>query len=336
MSILGIDVGGANIKVAAANGWTHHAPFPLWKHPEALAAKLSDMLSEAPRFQNVALTMTGELCDCFETKRDGVRHIIQQVNQVFGHAKVDIFQTNGRFVSSEEAIQNWALSAASNWRATSGWAALTSPHEDFLLVDIGSTTIDLIPVAERKVVARGMTDQTRLEASELLYLGMERTPLCSLLQEVTFRGKSCTIAREFFATTRDAQTLLGYLPEDATDRNSADGKPNTKVHAYRRITRMICCDETEMTYDEAVELAKSYFLYQAKLVGDALKKLATSHARSLKNLVSIGYGDELLRAGLKGAAIAAELHRFADFQETSFARCAPAFSVAKLLERELA
>lgn len=335
MSILGIDVGGANIKIATIGGWTHHVPFPLWKHPEDLAAKLRDMLSEAPRFQSVALTMTGELCDCFETKRDGVRHIIQQVNQFLGREKVYVFQTNGRFASSEEAVKNWALSAASNWRATSGWVALSSEHEDFLLVDIGSTTIDLIPVVARKVVAKGVTDQTRLEACELLYLGMERTPLCSLLQEVSFRGKSCTIAREFFATTRDAHTLLGNLPEDVTDLNSADGKPNTKLHAYRRIARMICCDETEMTYDEAVGLAKSYFLYQVKLVGDALKKLATYQPKSLKRIVSIGYGDELLTAGLKGAAIAAELHRFADFKETSFARCAPAFSVAKLLEREL-
>ena len=72
MSTLGLDIGGANIKVANLTGYAQSFPFPLWKRSTELANQLAACLRAAPRFSRVAVTMTGELCDCYATKAIGV------------------------------------------------------------------------------------------------------------------------------------------------------------------------------------------------------------------------------------------------------------------------
>ncbi len=66
MRILGLDIGGANIKLATADGVTVSLPFALWKQPELLKSTLVDAAQgdfASPGV--VALTMTAELADCF-------------------------------------------------------------------------------------------------------------------------------------------------------------------------------------------------------------------------------------------------------------------------------
>ena len=76
---LGLDVGGANIKAATAAGDACSVCFPLWRQPSQLPDVLQT-LADRFRPQRVALTMTGEICDCFATKSDGVSFIIDSVN----------------------------------------------------------------------------------------------------------------------------------------------------------------------------------------------------------------------------------------------------------------
>ena len=81
--VIGLDVGGANLKVASTDGIAITRPFELWKHPKQLADELRRLASEIGRFEWIALTMTGELCDCFENKRTGVRHILAAARDAF-------------------------------------------------------------------------------------------------------------------------------------------------------------------------------------------------------------------------------------------------------------
>ena len=59
--------------------------------------------------------------------------------------------------------------AAANWAATA--RAVAMHHPDALLVDIGTTTTDLVPIVGGEVVAVGHTDPERLMSAELLYTG---------------------------------------------------------------------------------------------------------------------------------------------------------------------
>ncbi|MEX2559527.1 MAG: tetrahydromethanopterin-linked C1 transfer pathway, partial [Pirellulales bacterium] len=78
MSWLALDIGGANLKAADGLGFAVARPFPLWQRPQALAGEIARLLADAPAAERIAVTMTGELADCFSTKREGVAAIARQ------------------------------------------------------------------------------------------------------------------------------------------------------------------------------------------------------------------------------------------------------------------
>ena len=67
--------------------------------------------------------MTGELCDCFETKRDGVRHILAAVAQVFPRDRVTVWSTEGKLLPLDAAAESGLCVAAANWHALATFAA---------------------------------------------------------------------------------------------------------------------------------------------------------------------------------------------------------------------
>src|SRR5262249_10334863 len=73
---LGLDIGGANLKAAHSGGNVRIQPFPLWKHPGELTEVLRELVDSMPAADVLAVTMTGELCDCFDSKRQGVLAIL--------------------------------------------------------------------------------------------------------------------------------------------------------------------------------------------------------------------------------------------------------------------
>src|SRR5690349_9311807 len=120
--VLGLDIGGANLKVAHTDGSARSRPFALWKRPHDLAAALRDLITDFPPSQGVAVTMTGELCDCFATQRDGVRHILDAVAAVVPPEVVRVWRTDGRFMSLDDARADPRPAAAANWLALATFA----------------------------------------------------------------------------------------------------------------------------------------------------------------------------------------------------------------------
>ena len=70
MTIIGLDIGGANLKGATPDGMAVSRPFDLWETPARLADELADLLGELPLGSAFAVAMTGELADCYETKAE--------------------------------------------------------------------------------------------------------------------------------------------------------------------------------------------------------------------------------------------------------------------------
>src|SRR5687767_7074797 len=113
--ILGLDIGGANLKAATADRRAVSVPFPLWKQPDRLPAALAELVAKFPDADELAITMTGELCDCFETKRDGVHAIIKAVRSTSGGKRIRVWSTDGAFMESEQAKADHPKVAAANW-----------------------------------------------------------------------------------------------------------------------------------------------------------------------------------------------------------------------------
>ena len=73
-----------------------------------------------------------------------------------------VFTTAGELVSVAEARERPLEVAAANWVASA--LAVGAVHPDALMLDVGGTTADLIPVAGGRVAAAGRTDLDRLLA----------------------------------------------------------------------------------------------------------------------------------------------------------------------------
>ena len=76
MKWLALDIGGANLKAADGEGFAVSQPFPLWENPRQLTDALRALIALVPKADHVAVTMTGELADCFQTKAEGVLFIL--------------------------------------------------------------------------------------------------------------------------------------------------------------------------------------------------------------------------------------------------------------------
>jgi probable H4MPT-linked C1 transfer pathway protein len=177
--------------------------------------------------------------------------------------------------------------AAANWLALATYAGRFAPAGPALLVDVGSTTSDLIPLCDGRPVPSGRTDPERLKAGELVYTGVRRTPACALL--------GAGGAAEFFATTQDVYLLLGDIPEDPADADTADGRPATREFAHARLARMLCGDAETVTRTRALALAERLALVQQQMLDHAARRLAAKHGPPWA-LVVAGSGEFLARA----------------------------------------
>src|SRR6516225_7297219 len=144
--VLGLDIGGANLKAAHTNGTARQVPFELWRRPEQLADSLKDLLRGWPPCDSVAVTMTGELCDCFETRREGVGAILSSIELATGGTPVRIWQIHGRFAIIGEAKHAPLDAASANWLALATFCGRFAPLGTALVIDVGSTTTDIMPL----------------------------------------------------------------------------------------------------------------------------------------------------------------------------------------------
>jgi probable H4MPT-linked C1 transfer pathway protein len=286
VGVLGLDIGGANIKAAHSSGPARTVPFALWKEPARLPEVLRQTIASLPTADALGLTMTGELCDCFQTKREGVSRILKAVEQVW-RGNVRVWTTDGRFVSPADGRERPLQVASANWHALATWAGRLAPSGPGLLIDVGSTTTDLVPLHDGKPTPQGRTDPERLQCGELVYSGVRRTPLCALLNG--------GFAAELFATTLDINLLLNTLPEDPQDRDTADGRPATRAAAHARVARMICADAEMCSLEQAREIAERALLRQIFVLDSALGGVVKRLPSPPQTVILAGSGEFLGR-----------------------------------------
>ena len=181
MRTVGLDIGGANLKASDGREQSVSSSFPLWRHPELLAAALRELLADFGAVERLAITMTGELADCYPTRADGVQQILTAAEQAAGAAQTLVWCTAGEFLTVPEAREFPRLVAAGNWHALATWAGRLTPEGEAILLDLGSTTLDIIPLECGLPMTAGRTDPERLQSGELLYVGIKRTPLIGLM-----------------------------------------------------------------------------------------------------------------------------------------------------------
>jgi probable H4MPT-linked C1 transfer pathway protein len=300
--VIGLDVGGANTKAAWRDGDARRVlsrPFEVWRDRAALSALLREVVAEvAPDgARAIALTMTAELSDAFRTKREGVHFVLDAAQAALDGAELRALTTGGELVSLGEARARPLHVAAANWVASA--LAVAAVHPDALMVDAGSTTVDVIPIAGGRVAARGRTDLDRLLASELVYTGILRTNLAAIAPRVPVRGGWCPVASELFAISADAHLILGHIAPADYDCPTPDGRPPTVDCARERVARLVCADAEQLTTAEIDAIAAFLHAEQVRRVAEAITTVGASGP-----VVALGSGAFLVREAAGGHELA--------------------------------
>lgn len=296
---IGLDIGGANIKAAHIDGAARSVPFEVWKRPDDLSAAIGAIVATLPPSEAAAVTMTAELCDCYPTRRVGVHAVLDAVIRALPGRPLFIWGVDGDFHRIEEIRDRPLLAAAANWLALARHAARLVPGGPAILIDIGTTTTDLIPMARGEVASRGRTDTERLQTGELVYAGVRRTPIHALATELPVRGIPTGLAAELFASTLDVYLLLGDTPPNPLDLSTADGRPATLAASRDRLARMIGADHESFSMEDARELARA----ADRCLTDRLVQAAERACRA-----TVGRPDAAIVAG-SGAFLAARVAR---------------------------
>lgn len=327
-TILGLDIGGANLKAATPDKRAVSVPFPLWKQPEKLPAALADLVGRFGDVTEFAVTMTGELCDCFDTKRDGVTAILAAVDATAGGRPVRVWSTDGRFVSPPEAAAHHLKVASANWHALATFCGRIAPTHDALLVDVGSTTTDIIPLASGVPSTYGTNDVERLTFGELVYTGVKRTPVCAVAAD-----PKCA---EFFADMRDVYLLLGLRPEAADETDTADGRPSTIPCARSRLARMLGGDRDTVSESDLLRFAEQCGHRQRDLIVGGIREVLYGQPRplDLRTVILSGSGEFLARRALELVFPAPTMTvvSLTDTLGPAVAECAPAYALAVLAQ----
>lgn len=328
-SVLGLDIGGANLKAVSVRGQEVTSltrPFALWRDPAGLAGALRSLLQQLPSADELAVTMTGELCDCFATKREGVRHILDAAAHVAGERPLHIWTTAGHFLDLDGArAAPPLLIAASNWLAEATWAGRLVPEGPALLVDVGSTTTDVVPLHDGRPVPLSRTDRERLRSAELVYTGVRRTPLFALFP--------LDAAAEWFATMLDAYLVLGDIAEQPDCHDTADGRAATAECASARLARVFCDDSETCTPQEIFVLAREARWRQTRRVQRAIAQVSRRLPSEPVAFVLSGSGEFLARAAVEGRTANGprRILSIAEYLGEAVSTAACAYAVAVLL-----
>ncbi len=330
LSWLALDIGGANIKVADGRGFASAYPFPLWKRPHELTHELRRVIAEAPPSDHLIATMTGELADCYETKEEGVLAILDALQRASDGRHTRIYVNDGSLVTPVVAGRRHHDVAAANWHALARYCGRFLELGPALLLDVGSTTCDLIPFRDGFPIHTGKTDTQRLISGELVYTGVQRSPLCALCATVPYRDYLCPLAQEFFATTIDVYVILGDLPEEADNYYTADGRPATKAAARARLARSICADAESFNHRDAVAIAQAIAESQAQLLTTAMERVVHRLGEMPRSVAIAGHGEFLARRAIAQFGLEAPIISLHQQLGAAISRAATAHALAVL------
>lgn len=328
--VLGWDVGGVNTKAARVAGarvvGARAVPYEIQRDPAALAPLLVRLASDldGDSADAHAVTMTAELSQLFRTKREGVGFVLDAVATAFPAACVRVWGVDAEWRTPAEARREPLAVAAANWAATARIVGRLVP--DCLLIDVGSTTTDVIPIVDGCLATSSRTDLDRLREGELVYTGVLRTPVEAITPAVPLRGRTVGVSAEGFALAGDVHLWRGELAPEDYSVQTPDRRPATKVFAGERLARVVCADREMLGDRDIGEIADALWEAQVSRIGAAVDGQRARHS-SVRHAVVTGLGEFLATAAARRSGL--HVIHLADSLGAA-ARHAPAAAVALL------
>jgi len=334
----GLDVGGAHLKVAIAeNGRIDKvAQFacPLWQGADKLEAALEEAASLCVRADRFAVTMTGELSDLFLDRSTGVETLVSALSGFLGPF-TSFWMGRRGFGNAADAARHWTDVASTNFLATAEYVARR--RTDALLIDMGSTTTDILAICGGRPLVRGFTDAERLATGELVYTGLTRSAVMAVAQSAPFDGRLQGLALEYFATMADVRRILGELPDGVDQHATADNRGKSVEESLARFARMFGRDTADAPPDVWRRAARDIANAQGHMIVAGCEKVMTASAlHPAAPIVVAGIGADVIRAHFGASRRVVEDFGSLVCSDSATAlwatRCAPAAAVALLLD----
>lgn len=335
---MGWDIGGVNTKAARVDlgpgGPTspiaRSAPLEMERDSASLVPTLRGLAAELDaEGARHAVTMTAELSQAFRTKRQGVGFVLDALERAFPGEKIRVYTVEGEFLEPAAARDRPLGVAAANWAATARFVG--REVADCLLVDIGTTSTDIIPIVGGEPATVGHTDPERLLSGELVYTGALRTPVEAVARTVPLWGGHCPLAAERFALMGDVYLWVGALdPADYTV-TPPDGRAPTRELAGERLARAVCADAEMLDEDAVGTIARALGESQLESVMAGMRRVLARHP-ALDTAVITGLGDFIAAEAVRRLGLG--LVPLAD-RLGGASRMAPAAAVAWLLAESM-
>ena len=184
MRAVGLDVGGAHLKVALLSPanrveWVMQLPCPLWQGLEQLSGAWREACLRMPSLLDghYAVTMTGESADCFPSRNDGVLRILDLLEKLLPRSFC-VYGGPLGLVDASVARSAPERVASFNWHASARLCRRTPPAMQFRM-----SAAPPQPCAVRKLACSPNRGDSRLRPASaiktLILHGALRTPLVS-------------------------------------------------------------------------------------------------------------------------------------------------------------
>jgi len=244
--------------------------FPFWENtiteiPELLRRVIKKLVEKnnftLKDIDYIAVTITAELSDAFQTKREGILIILDALETIFNKDKLSFITNKSKFVNFDRAKSDYLSIAAANWASTALF--LGNFISMCVLIDAGSTTIDIIPIYGSLPVPKGRDDTSRLLNHELIYTGGLRATIPSITHHVPYKGKIVRVSFEKFALISDVYRILNLISEEDYINDTADNRSKSLDDCYARLSRVICMDIETISIEDLYLIAN--FIYEKHL-----------------------------------------------------------------------
>ena len=326
MKITGWDIGGAHIKAVKIdflkkNSTTEQVYSPIWKNINNLKKSIKLIKNKLGKTNYHAITMTAELADIFRDRVNGVKYIVNLSSKILGEKNI-FFYSKKTFLKKKLAIKKTFELNSMNWHATASFISNSFPN--CILIDVGSTTTDIIPIKNKRIISRSVTDYQRLKSNELIYLGVLRTPIQAI-------EKKKNLINENFANLSDVYRILNKIPNTIDLLPTLDNKTKSKHDSARRIARIFGQDYKKKHFLKWKKTAYQIEDEQLKILKSVIKKIEKKNFIKKVPVIGAGIGEFLVKKICNKKKYFSFYSKINHIKKNKAINCESAISVAFIL-----
>ncbi|MGI9403260.1 MAG: hydantoinase/oxoprolinase family protein, partial [Hyphomicrobium sp.] len=168
-----------------------------------------------------------------------------------------------------------------------------------------------------------------------VYTGLTRSDVATIARDVTFKGRTQSLAAGNFATMADVRRIVGELPDDTDQHETSDHRGKSLDESVARFARSLGRDSADASLDDWRNAARDVAEQQMHAIHEAcLHVLTATPLASDAPVVAAGIGapliETLARKLMRPCRTFGDLANATDDCRLWATRCAPAAAIALL------